>query len=132
MKRTLFACLVIGAGSLAIPGLVSAHHGWATFESKVTVTLKGMVTDFHFVNPHSVVEFEVKDAKGQVQEWEGELTSPSHLVPRGWSASALEAGDQVTITGYPARNGSHSVRISRILFSNGRELKLDNGKEDRQ
>src|SRR5258708_6799202 len=109
MKNIRFSVFVIGVGALLIPGLASAHHGWATFDSQMKVTLKGAVTDFHFVNPHSVVEFEVKDAKGQVQEWEGELTSPSHLVPRGWSASSLEAGDQVTITGYPARNGAHSL-----------------------
>jgi hypothetical protein len=130
MKNAWFAYLIAGASLLLITTPASGHHGWAAFESRNQVTLKGTVTDFHFVNPHSVVEFEVKDAKGQVQQWEGEVTSPSHLVPKGWSASTLEPGDHVTITGYPAKNGSHSVRVTRILFSNGRELKLDNGKED--
>jgi len=38
------------------------------------ITLKGTVMDFHFVNPHSVVEFRgIKDDKGQVQVWEGEI-----------------------------------------------------------
>ena len=79
--------------------------------------------DFHFVNPHSVVEFAVKDDKGQVQVWEGELTSRSNLAPRGWIATSLEDRDEVTITGHPAKNGAHAMRITRIVLSNGKELK---------
>jgi hypothetical protein len=101
-----------------------AHHGWAAFEAEKKVTLKGTVTDFHFVNPHSVVEFEVQGDKGGLQAWEGELTSPIHLIPKGWSKTSLESGQVATITGFPAKNGTHVLRISRIVLSNGRELKM--------
>ncbi len=122
MKSLLLVFLAI-----AIPGSAGAHHGYAQFDTKTVVTFQGTVTDFHFVNPHSVVEFDVKDDKGQVRSWKGELTSPSHLGPRGWTATTLEAGDQITIAGYRAKNGAPSLWVTRIVLANGRELKLDSG-----
>jgi hypothetical protein len=110
---------------LLMPGSASGHHGWAAFDPKLTVTLKGTVAAFHFVNPHSVVEFDVKDDKDQGQKWQGELTSAIRLAPKGWTATSLEAGDEVTITGYRAQSGVRVMRITRILSSNGKELKLD-------
>jgi hypothetical protein len=44
-----------------------AHHGYAAFDTSAEITLKGTVTDFHFVNPHCVIEIDVKDDKGQVR-----------------------------------------------------------------
>ncbi len=104
-----------------------AHHGWAAFGSGPQVTLQATVTDFHFVNPHSVVEFQVKGEDGKIQEWEGELSSPSRLVPQGWTAASLEAGDKITITGYTTKNGSHAMRVTGIVLANGKALKAGGG-----
>jgi hypothetical protein len=127
MKNTVLSFLIIATALLLNPSSARGHHGWAAFPSGSQITLKGTVMDFHFVNPHSVVEFAVKDDKGQVQVWEGELTSRSNLAPRGWTATSLEDRDEVTITGYPAKNGAHAMRITRIVLSNGKELKLSGG-----
>jgi hypothetical protein len=125
MKQKLLGILVTAAFVL-IPAPAGAHHGWAAFVSDPAsqITLKGKVKEFHFVNPHSVVEFDVKDSNGHIQHWEGELTSNTNLAPRGWAASTIEDDEEITITGYPARNGSHAIRVTRIVLSNGRELKL--------
>jgi hypothetical protein len=106
----------LAAGALAI-----AHHGLAAFDQTNKVTLKGTVTEFHFVNPHAVVEFEVKDDKGPVQKWHAELTSPLHL--KGWTATSLEAGNVVTITGYRAKSGAFYLWVTDLRSSNGVELK---------
>jgi hypothetical protein len=127
MKSALLSVLTLACSLLWMPGAAEAHHGWAAFEPNTEVTFKATVTDFHFVNPHSVVEFEVKDDKGQIHKWEGEMTSPIHLAPKGWTAATLKAGDEITITGHPARNGSLSMRVMKILQSNGKELKVDYG-----
>jgi hypothetical protein len=116
----LFAVTVL----LVIPGSVLGHHGYAEFDTKAVVTLKGTVTDFHFVNPHSVVEFDVKDDKGQMQNWKGELTSPLHLSPLGWTASSLEAGDGITISGYRAKNGASSLWVTKLVLASGQALKI--------
>jgi hypothetical protein len=84
------------------------------------------VTDFHFVNPHSIVDFDVKDDKGQVQKWQGELTSPNHLIRAGWTATSLKSGDQVTVTGFRAKTGANSMWITKLSV-NGEDLKLGGG-----
>lgn len=118
-----FLGLVIGY--VIMPGLAGAHHGMSGFDTTAAVTLKGTVTDFHFVNPHCVIEFDVTDEKGEVQNWKAELTSPNHLSSRGWTESSLQAGDQVAITGYRAKNGALSIWVTKIRMANGQELKID-------
>jgi hypothetical protein len=108
--------LFLAAGALAI-----AHHGLAAFDQTNKLTLKGTVTAFHFVNPHSVVEFEVKDDKGHVQAWQAELTNPARL--KGWTATSLEPGNVVTVTGYRAKSGAPSLWVTNLSSSNGVELK---------
>jgi hypothetical protein len=124
MKNTLLSLLVLAVGLFVIPRSADAHHGLAAFDSTTEVTFKGTVTDFFFGNPHCVVEFELKDDNGQVQTWKGELTSASHLAPRGWTPNTVQSDDEVTITGFRAKNGAHSVWVNKIV-SNSKELKLD-------
>jgi hypothetical protein len=121
-----FSFLAAACAFLLTPQPVSAHHGWAAFLSdpETQITLKGTVKEFHFVNPHSVIELLVKDGKGNIQLWEGELTSNTNLAPRGWTAITIEDKQEISVTGFPARNGSHALRVTRIVLSNGKELKI--------
>src|ERR1051326_4028230 len=61
MKNTSRSFLALAAALLLIPGLSRAHHGWAAFASEPgsQISLKGTVKEFHFVNPHSVIELEI-------------------------------------------------------------------------
>ena len=125
MKNLIrMACMT---GLLWMSFTARAHHGWAAFGSGPQVTLQGTVTDFHFVNPHSVVDFEVKDAEGKIQEWEGLLSSPSRLAPQGWTAASLEPGDKITISGHVTKNGSRAMRVAGIVLANGKVLKAGGG-----
>jgi len=116
--RTFAAGLVL---FLSAGALIFAHHGLTAFDQTKKVTLKGTVTAFHFVNPHAVVEFEVRDEQGQVQEWQAELTSPGHL--KGWTATSLEPGNVVTVTGYRAKSGASHLWVTNLSSSNGVELR---------
>jgi hypothetical protein len=129
MKKTVLSFLALAAAFFFNPDSARAHHGWAAFLSDPgsEITLKGTVKEFHFVNPHAVVELEVKDEKGQIEIWEGELTSNTNLAPRGWTATSIEYKDQITITGFPAKNGSHALRVTKMILSNGKELKAGIG-----
>ena len=113
---TIGLVLFLTAGALAV-----AHHGLEAFDQTRKLTLKGTVTAFHFVNPHSVVEFEVKDDKGKIEEWKAEMTNPGHL--KGWTATSLEPGNVVTITGYRAKSGASYLWVTSLSSSNGVELK---------
>jgi Family of unknown function (DUF6152) len=117
--RTSIAGLVVLL-FLGAPAL--AHHGLAAFDQTTKVTVKGTVTAFRFVNPHAVVEFDVKDDAGQVQGWQAELTTPNRL--KGWTATSLEPGVVVTVTGYRAKSGAPSLWVTALTASNGLELKV--------
>jgi hypothetical protein len=125
MKNILLASLAVAAASLAVPRAAAGHHGYAAFDTTAEVTLSGTVTDFHFVNPHCVIEFDVQDEKGQVQNWKAELTSANHLAPKGWTESSIQAGDKLAITGYRAKNGAPSLWVTKIHLPNGQEMKID-------
>ena len=112
------------AGLLFLPAPLRAHHGWQEFDEKSEVTVEGTVTDFHYVNPHCVVEFDAKDEIGHVQKWQGEFSNPGVLSRRGWNAAYLEAGDKLKITGHPAKNGVFALHVTRIVTASG-ELKLE-------
>jgi hypothetical protein len=127
MKNKLFVFQATAVALLLIPGLASAHHGWAAFDPKSTVTFKAAVTEFHFVNPHCVVEFEFKDDHGEVQKWQGELTSNLRLSLKGWTRTSLEPGMEMTISGYKAQSGAHVIRVTKIVLANGKELELEPG-----
>ena len=113
---TIGLVLFLAAGAMA-----TAHHGLEAFDQTRKLTLKGTVTAFHFVNPHAVVEFEVKDDQGQVQAWQAELTSPGHL--KGWTATSLEPGNVVTVTGYRAKSGASHLWVTNLSSSNGVEIR---------
>ena len=123
-KKTTF--VGVAAGFLLMASSLIAHHGQANYNVKESVTVSGTVTDFQFVNPHSLVFLECKDDKGQAEKWQGELTSPNHLVRAGWKKNSLKPGDQVTMTGFRAMNGAPSMWITKLTI-NGEEMKLGQG-----
>jgi hypothetical protein len=114
------ACTIGLVAFLAGVGSTRAHHGLAAFDQTKEVVLKGTVTEFHFVSPHCVVDFEVKDEGGEVQLWQAEMTSPVHL--KGWTATSLEPGNVVTVEGYRAKSGALYLRVTKLSSSNGIEL----------
>jgi Family of unknown function (DUF6152) len=126
MKTRLFSIVAATAGLLFLSSSLLAHHGQANYDTKNEVTVTGTVTDFQFVNPHSLIFLEAKDDKGQMQKWQGELTSPNHLVRAGWNKTSLKPGDQITVSGFPARSGANSLWIRKLVV-NGEEMRLGAG-----
>ncbi len=107
--------------------MASAHHGTANYDTTKSVTVKGPVTDFQFINPHVLIFMEVKDGQGKVQKWQGELTSPNRLTRVGWSKSSIKPGDEITISGYPAKSGSPEIWIQKVVLASGQELQTGGG-----
>jgi len=77
------------------------------------------VTKVEWTNPHARFYIDVKDANGEVVNWNLELASPNVLRRNGWLRNSLEAGDEVTVEGSRARNGT--------LLANARTVKLADG-----
>jgi hypothetical protein len=96
------------------------------FDMKTVVTKAGMVTDFEFINPHGMIYFDVKDESGGVVKWSAETRGgPNVLVRAGWAKDTLKAGDQITLVGHPAKNGSNNMRLAKVIFPDGRQLSPD-------
>jgi hypothetical protein len=99
-----------------------AHHGASEYDMTKIVTLTATVKELQFVNPHTLLVFNVKDDSGKPSEWQGELPSPNLLSRRGWSRSTLKPGDQVTVIGAPAKNGEKGMQVKKLVFPDGHEL----------
>lgn len=109
---------------LLLPALLLAHHSAAAYETAKQITVTGNVTEFHFVNPHVLIYMTAKDEGGTVRKWQGELTSPNRLVRVGWSKDIMKSGDAISLTGYPAKDGGNSIRITKVVLK-GQQLPSD-------
>ena len=117
--RLLTACAV--AVALASSGL-SAHHSSAGIDRTKTVTLNGVVKEFRWANPHSWIDLDVPNAKGAVDTWSIEMTSPTFLLRSGWKASTLKAGDKVSVTVRPMRDGTPGGLFVSVTLPDGKVL----------
>jgi hypothetical protein len=113
----------VAAGALLAGLSAHAHHSFAVhFIGDEIITVKGVVTEFTFRNPHGLLMLDETRADGTVEHWRIETNSPNILRRRGWSPDSIKSGDEVTIEGYPSRDGSSSMRVARLVFADGREL----------
>ena len=124
MRQSSLVFILSTVGLVSAAGPVFAHHGTAAYDTTRTVTVSGTVTEFRFTNPHVLIFWEAKDEAGNVQRWSGERSGPNSMARNaGWSSRTMKPGDQVTITGRPSKNGSHTLAVSKIIL-NGQELSM--------
>ena len=125
--RIKLAAAIAGVGLfLAGTGVsLSAHHAFAAeFDSNKPVTLKGTVTRVQWVNPHSWIHIEVKKADGTTEAWAIEGGTPNVLFRRGLTRESLQAGAEIMVDGYQAKNGTNRANGRQVTFSDGRKLFL--------
>lgn len=125
MKYAFFHGLAVMALLVFFSRVTFAHHGTAAYDTTTSVTVKGTITGFQFMNPHCIVSWSVKDDKGGTVQYQGELTAPSKLSRAGWTKHTLSAGDAVTISGYPGKHDPHYIWIQKLIGPNGQPLPLN-------
>jgi hypothetical protein len=126
MKRPLKTVGSAVLGLLLSYTSLSAHHGTSNYSTTgQTITLSGTVTEFAWSNPHVYVLFDVKDDKGAIVHWAGEMNSPGVLKAAGWTKNTLKAGDQITVTLRPNKFGTPVGLLSRTnMLINGKPLQI--------
>jgi hypothetical protein len=91
-----------------------AHHGRAGYANDIT-TVKGTVTEIQWKNPHVFVEFDVKDAKGNVVHWLAELSAPAQMLAAGMTRTTLKTGDELVIKGKAGLEGAPFILVDSIV-----------------
>ena len=123
--RILFSTMAVGILLLSTATL--AHHGASAYDPKLT-TLKGTITDYQFMNPHTELSFDVKDSSGKAENWTAEAASALTMSRLGWNKSMFKPGDQVTVEGNRAKNGTRTMRLRKVVF-NGKDYMIDRGED---
>ncbi len=125
--RTICA-IFVAMSAVAISPRAFAHHGDAGYDTSKLVTVKGIVTEYHFRNPHIEIFIDMTKEDRSIEKWHGELNSPN-LVSRmaGWNGKTLKPGDEIVLIGYRAKNGLNVLRLEKVLLSNGTEIFPKNG-----
>ncbi len=123
MRSKLLTVLAVVVGLLVVAGPMFAHHSAAIYDRENLVTLTGTVTEFRFANPHIQIHFEVKDENGNVVKWIASTASPTRMFRRGWSKTTLKPGDEITVTGTPAKNGRKAMRLTKLVGPTGKVLR---------
>ena len=122
MKAVLLpGFLVLTLLAAAVP--LSAHHQWPVSRARL-VTVKGTVTDFVWSNPHPMITVEAQANGGQMEKWLIGGPALNRMEANGWTRTTVKPGDVLTGTGYQFSDGQKIIRLERVVFADGREMRL--------
>jgi len=127
MNKKLLSMWILTVGLMAFSVPLWAHHGNSVFDMTKMISLKGVVTEWDWSNPHCLLQFDVKDDSGPTVHWIAETQNPANMVYAGWGKASFKPGDEVTITLWPSKNGKPFGRIHQAVLPGGKLLDADKG-----
>ena len=107
---------------MAIPRAVAPHSFAAEFDVDRPITLKGVVQQIDWTNPHVWFYVHVKDDEGKNLRWACEMGAPHQLQQRGWLRDTMKVGDVVTVAGSLARDGRKRANARTVTTADGKTL----------
>jgi hypothetical protein len=121
MKKLVTFLIVVSLLLSAMP--LAAHHGrGAAYDMQKQVTVKGVVSEVAWRNPHVLIYIDVKDETGKVTTWSFENSATTNLAQAGYTRSTLKVGQEITAVFNPARNGTPVGIIVKFVTSDGKEI----------
>lgn len=99
-----------------------AHHVWPVDRDRL-VTVQGTVTGFEWANPHPTITLQVVTEHGE-ETWRAGGPTIRGMKKRGWTKDTVKPGDVITAIGHQFRDGQKVVRLERIRFADGTEMKV--------
>jgi hypothetical protein len=122
MKLKSIVYLTFAAASLATTAAVAHHSFAAEFDSTKPIDLTGVVTKVDWTNPHTYFYIDVENEQGDYENWGIEMGSPNGLMRRGWHRNSLQIGDEVSVSGTRARDGSFKGNARTVMLASGETL----------
>ena len=114
----LTSALLLASSMIAL-----AHHSFdAEYDRNKPITLKGTVAKMEWMNPHIWIYMDVKDDKGATQRWQIEGGAPNSLRRNGWNRESVKEGEQLTVEGSLAKDGSKTVNARSVVSAAGKKL----------
>jgi DNA/RNA endonuclease YhcR with UshA esterase domain len=127
LKRTLGAAIF--SGWLLASAASLAHHSLSgVYDIRGSGEVTGVIKKVEFVNPHGVMTLEVPAEDGTMTEWQLTTGSANTLQSLGFGRdgpNTVIAGDIVTITYFPARNGKPLGFIRSIKLPNENTINFE-------
>ena len=121
-------------GALLASGSVLAHHSLAgVYDIRGSGSVSGTLTKVAFTNPHGAMYLDVKNPDGTTTNWVLTTGSANTLANLGFGTggpNTVKAGDAVTITYFPARNGKPLGFIRSIVLADKREIQISSGSSE--
>src|SRR3989442_9843324 len=116
---------ILAAGLIAAAVVpVAAHHSFAAFEISTQKAVTGTVRQVDWTNPHIWIWIDVPNDKGGADTYGFEGMSPNYLARRGWERTTLKAGDKVTVSYRPMKDGSHGGMFMQGKMASGKVLTM--------
>jgi hypothetical protein len=126
--RSKLAIAIAGMLLLLAAAPIWAHHAFsAEFDVNRPLTLKGTLSKWEMINPHSWFHLDVKDPSGKVTEWMVEGGSPNTLIRLGVTKNTIKIGTELTIEGYQAKEGTNKAVGRNFVLPDGTRLFLSLG-----
>ncbi len=118
-KTLLAAAMLIGVATVG-----QAHHSFAAqYDSNKPTSMAGVVTKVEWTNPHVYIYVDVTDPKTQkVSNWGFEMGPPHMLMRTGWKRNSLKIGEEVSVDGWLARDGSSTANARRVIRKSNGEV----------
>jgi len=121
--KTLLVSVVVTLAVVVSAVSLSAHHSWPVNMDKL-VTVKGTVMEFAWENPHPMITLEVRTDDGKVEKWLIGGPAINRMEGNGWTKTTVKAGDMLTGIGYQFSDGQKILRLDRVVFADGKEMRL--------
>ena len=125
MSKKGLSVLGLCAGLLLFVGLSYGHHSNSIYDESNYVSLIGTVAKFEFANPHVLIHLDVKDRDGNVVTW-STLGGPPNRMNKGagWTSKSFRPGEELTIIGFPFRDGRPGLLFQKIVRADGQVVPM--------
>ena len=125
MRAALRRLAWTAAALCALSGVASSHHSQTMYEPDKEVTVTGTVSRWVWTNPHTWLFVDVRNGDGGVQQWGFEANSAASMSRAGWKKTQFAAGDAVTVTGWPMKNGEAKALLHKVVLPGGEVRELN-------